>query len=235
MTNDRRNNDKALISVLKKKEEQSRQTKPSFGFADRIMQQVKISAHRKQIRNKRRTLAGIITMTVAASILLLVMLNHEHHDGDVITKPDMVLNTQNKNLPKTEHTENPTAPSIQKPHESTQQEKIVRTTKSDGPKLSSIRKSYKKETCMLPNRQSANQTMLRATVPNPSITAGDSESQKESPQQNVTIAKNHNADFHTPQKLVVDRVPEVCIECDFQEMEAEMTAMINELETPSEP
>ncbi len=235
MTNDRMNNDKALISVLKKKEEQSRQAKPSSGFADRIMQQVKISAHRKQIRNKRRTLTGIITMAVAASILLLVMLNHDHQDKDVITNPDTALKTENKNLPKTEHTENPTVPSIQKPHEATQQDKIVRTAKSDGPKLSSIRKSYNKETCILPNKQSANQTIQRATVPNPSITDGDSESQKESPQQNVTKATNYNADFLTPQNLVVDREPEVCIECDFQEMETEMTAMINELENPSEP
>lgn len=227
------NNDKALISVLKKKEEQSRQAKPSSGFADRIMQQVKISAHRKQIRNKRRTLTGIITMAVAASILLLVMLNHDHQDKDVITNPDTALKTEKKNLPKTEHTENPTNTSPQKPQRALQLTKR-QSSKSGGQQPFSNTTSCQSKPCSVPNKQSDNLKVLTEIVSNPSTATGNREALKE-PRQDAADSTNYNADFSSPQNLAVVREPEVCIECDFQEMETEMTAMINKLETPSEP
>lgn len=233
MTNDRRNNDKALISVLKKKEEQSRQTKPSFGFADRIMQQVKISAHRKQIRNKRRTLAGIITMAVAASILLLVMLNHNWQNKETSTNPNISIKAENKYFPKTENTENQTNTSPQKPQRALQLTKR-QSSKSGGQQPFSNTTSCQSKPCPVPNKQSDNLKVLTEIVSNPSTATGNREALKE-PRQDAADSTNYNADFSSPQNLAVVREPEVCIECDFQEMDTEMTAMINELETPSEP
>lgn len=235
MTNDRRNNDKALIFVLKKKEEHSRQAKPSFGFTDRIMQQVKISAHRKKIRKKNRTLTGIITMAVAASILLLVILNYASQDKEIRTKPNISLIGEDMNSPKTENTEKQTNTSPKKPQKSTQLAKFMQSPKTDGQKQPTISKSYKEKTSPTPNKKNDIHTIQTAMVTTSSTATGNLETREEVLRQEMDDATNYKAGFPSPQNLAADRKPEVCIECDFQEMETEMTAMINELETPTEP